>query len=155
MSCLTQVCEAEENEFVNDHWIEFNDRVIYVRETKDGAKLIATGRGFNADFDVARNKWICYNPIPNGFKSAYKKKFSENFNSEYRVHIDQVIPNTTIFTFAGTGGYLRDGKVHWECCYSHAPTFPQEFVEAIKNSFDIDIQGLPMSPAKRRRVSSD
>ena len=84
-----------------------------------------------------------------------KKKFSENFNSEYRVHIDQVIPNTTIFTFAGTGGYLRDGKVHWECRYSHAPTFPQEFVEAIKNSFDIDIQGLPMAPANRRRASSD
>lgn len=150
-----QVYEAEENEFVNDHWIKFNDRVIYVGETKEGTKLMATGRGFNADFDAARNKWICYNPIPSGFKSAYKKKFSENFDSEYRVRIDQVIPNTTVFTFADTGGYLRNGEVNWECRYSHATTFPQEFVEAIKNSFDIDIQGLPTTPAKRRRVSSD
>lgn len=155
MSYSMQVCEAEENDFINLRGVKFNDRIIFVKEAKDGAKLMATGRGFNADFDVARNKWICYNPIPNGFKSAYKKKFSENFNSEYRVHIDQVIPNTTIFTFAGTGGYLRNGEVHWECRYSNASTFPQEFVEAIKNSFNIDIQGLPMSPAKRRRVSSD
>lgn len=145
----------QESEFINSRGVEFNDRIIFVEETKEGVKLLATGRGFNADFDSVRNKWICYNPIPSGFKSAYKKKFFENFNSEYRVHIDQVIPNTVIFTFASTGGYLRDGEVHWECRYSHAPTFPQEFVEAIKNSFNIDIQGLPMSPAKRRRVSSD
>lgn len=154
MDCLMQVCEPEENELINLRGVEFNDRIIFVEETKEGVKLRATGRGFNADFDSVRNKWICYNPIPSGFKSAYKKKFFENFNSEYRVHIDQVIPNTVIFTFASTGGYLRDGEVRWECRYSHAPTFPQEFVEAIKNSFNIDIQGLPMSPAKRR-VSSD
>lgn len=155
MDCLMQVCEPEENELINSRGVKFNDRIIFIEETSEGVKIQATGRGFNADFDVERNKWICYNPIPGGFKSAYKKKFSEDFDSEYKVHIDQVIPNTVIFTFAGTGGYLRDGKIHWECNYSHASTFPQEFVEAIKNSFDIDIQGLPMTPAKRRRVSSE
>ena len=155
MNYSMQVCEPEENELINLRGVKFNDRIIFIEETSEGVKLQATGRGFNADFDIERNKWICYSPIPGGFKSAYKKKFSEDFDSEYRVRIDQVISNTTIFTFADTGGYLRNGEVHWECRYSNASTFPQEFVEAIKNSFNIDIQGLPMSPAKRRRVSSE
>lgn len=145
MDYLTQVCEPEESEFINLRGVKFKDRIIFIEETDKGVKLRATGREFNADFDVARNKWICYNPTPSGFKSAYKKKFSEDFDSEYKVHIDQVTPNTTIFTFADTGGYLRDGEIHWECRYSHASTFPQEFVEAIKNSFNINIQGLPMT----------
>ena len=148
-------CLMQESEFINSRGVKFNDRIIFIKETNEGVKLQATGRGFNADFDVERNKWIYYNPIPGEFKNAYKKKFSEDFDSEYKVHVDQVIPNTVIFTFADTGGYLRDGEIHWECRYSHASTFPQEFIEAIKNSFGLDISGLPITKVGRRRVSSD
>lgn len=47
------------------------DRVIVVEESE---------RGFKADYDHSRNKWICYTPIPSGFRSAYKEKFSESFD---------------------------------------------------------------------------
>ena len=137
------------------HCIEFNDRVIIVEEIKEGVKLKATGRGFKADYDPARNKWICYTPIPSGFKSAYKKEFSESFDSEYRVYIDELIPDTTTFTFAFKDGYLKDGQVYWEYPWNrNAATYPEEFIEAIKNSFGLDISGLPITKVKRR-VSSD
>ena len=152
-----QVCEPEENELINSRWVKFNDRIISIEETSEGVKLQATGRGFNADFNIERNKWICYAPIPSGFRSAYKEKFSEDFDSEYKVHIDQVIPNTVIFTFAGIGGYLKDGQVYWECPWNrNAATYPEEFIEAIKNSFGLNISGLPITKVgRRRRVSSD
>lgn len=145
----------EESEFIISHEIEFNDRVVSVEETKEGVKLRATGRGFKAVRDTTRNKWICYTPIPSGFKSAYKKKFLENFDSEYRVHIGEVTPDTTIFTFAFKEGYLRDNEIHWECPWArNAHTYPKEFIEAVKNSFNIDIHELPVKCVKRR-VSSD
>lgn len=77
-------------ELLTAHCIEFNDRVIVVEETERGVKLRAIGRGFKADYDYSRNKWICYTPIPSGFRSAYKEKFSERFDSEYRVYIDEL-----------------------------------------------------------------
>ena len=67
-------CLMQESEFINSRGVKFNDRIIFIEEIERGVKLMATGRGFNADFDVERNKWICYNPIPSGFKSAYKKE---------------------------------------------------------------------------------
>lgn len=150
MNCLMQ-----ESEFINSHGVEFNDRIIFVEETEKGVKLQATGRGFKAVRDTIRNKWICYTPIPSGFKSAYKKKFLENFDSEYRVHIGEVTPGTTIFTFAFKEGYLRDNQIHWKCPWSrNVSTYPEEFIEAVKNSFNLDIQGLPVKCVKRR-VSSD
>lgn len=146
---------SEMTEFVNARWVEFNDRVIVVEENEKGVKLRAIGRGFKADWDSVKNKWICYTPIPNGFRSAYKEKFSETFDSEYRVYIDELIPDATIFTFAFKDGYIKDGQVHWECPWNrNAPTFPKEFIEAIKNSFDLDISELPITKVKRR-VSSE
>lgn len=146
----------QESEFINVREVKFNDRLILVEETEKGVKLQATGRGFKAVRDTIRNKWICYTPIPSGFKSAYKKKFLETFDSEYRVHIDEVTSDTTIFTFAFKEGYLRDNQIHWECPWvRNTHTYPEEFIEAVKNSFNLDIQGLPATPAKRRRVSSD
>lgn len=137
------------------HCIEFNDRVIVVEETERGVKLRAIGRGFKADYDNSRNKWICYTSIPSGFRSAYKEKFSERFDSEYRVYIDELVPDTTIFTFAFKDGYLKDGQVYWECPWNrNAATYPEEFIEAIKNSFGLDISGLPITKVGRR-VSSD
>ena len=50
------------------HCIEFNDRVIVVEEIERGVKLRAIGRGFKADYDHSRNKWICYTPIPSGLE---------------------------------------------------------------------------------------
>lgn len=94
------------------HCIEFNDRVIVVEESERGVKLRAIGRGFKADYDNSSNKWICYTPIPSGFRSAYKEKFSERFDSEYRVYIDELVPDTTTFTFAFKDGYLKDGQVY-------------------------------------------
>lgn len=133
------------------HCIEFNDRVIVVEETERGVKLRATGRGFKADYDHSRNKWICYTPIPSGFRSAYKEKFSESFDSEYRVYIDELVPDATTFTFA-----FKDGQVYWECPWNrNAATYPEEFIEAIKNSFGLDISGLLITKVGRRRVSSD
>lgn len=138
------------------HCIEFNDRVIVVEETERGVKLRAIGRGFKADYDHSRNKWICYTPIPSGFRSAYKEKFSERFDSEYRVYIDELVPDATTFTFAFKDGYLEDDKVYWECPWNrNAATYPKEFIEAIKNSFGLDISGLPITKVGRRRVSSD
>ena len=138
------------------HCIEFNDRVIVVEETERGVKLRAIGRGFKADYDNSRNKWICYTPIPSGFRSAYKEKFSESFDSEYRVYIDELVLDATTFTFAFKDGYLEDGKVYWEYPWNrNAPTYPEEFIEAIKNSFGLDISGLPITKVGRRRVSSD
>ena len=148
-------CSMLESEFIISHEIEFNDRVVSVEETKEGVKLRATGRGFKAVKDATRDKWICYTPIPSGFKSAYKKKFLETFDSEYRVHIDEVTPDATIFTFAFKEGYLRDNQIHWECPWArNAPTYPEEFIEAIKNSFGLDISELPITKVGRR-VSSD
>lgn len=145
----------EMTEFVNARWVEFNDRVIVVEENEKGVKLRAIGRGFKADWDSVKNKWICYTLIPNGFRSAYKEKFSETFDSEYRVYIDELIPDATIFTFAFKDGYIKDGQVHWEFPWNrNAPTFPKEFIEAIKNSFDLDISELPITKVKRR-VSSE
>lgn len=156
MNHLTQVCEPEENELINLRGVEFNDRIIFVEETKERVKLRATGRGFNADFDSVRNKWICYTPIPSGFRSAYKEKFSEGFDSEYRVYIDELVTDTTTFTFAFKDGYLKDDQVYWECPWNrNAATYPEEFIEAIKNSFGLDISGLPITKVGRRRVSSD
>lgn len=150
MNCLMQ-----ESEFINVREVKFNDRLIFVEETEKGVKLQVTGRGFKAVRDTARNKWICYTPIPSGFKSAYKKKFLENFDSEYRVHIDEITPDATIFTFAFKEGYLRDNQIHWECPWArNVSTYPEGFIEAIKNSFNLDIQGLPVKYVKRR-VSSD
>lgn len=150
MNCLMQ-----ESEFINSRGFEFNDRIIFVEETKEGVKLLATGRGFKAIRDTIRNKWICYTPIPSGFKSAYKKKFLETFDSEYRVHIDEVTLDAIIFTFAFKEGYLRDNQIHWECPWArNAHTYPEEFIEAVKNSFNLDIQGLPVKCVKRK-VSSD
>lgn len=147
---------SEMSGLLNSHWIEFNDRVIVVEETKEGVKLKATGRGFKADYDHVRNKWICYTPIPSGFRSAYKEKFSERFDSEYRVYIDELVPDTTTFTFAFKDGYLKDGQVYWECPWNrNATTYPEEFIEAIKNSFGLDISGLPITKVGRRRVSSE
>lgn len=40
-------------------------------------------------------------------------------------------------------------------CTGNATTYPKEFIEAIKNSFDLDISGLPITKVGRRRVSSD
>lgn len=138
------------------HCIEFNDRVIVVEETERGVKLRAIGRGFKADYDNSRNKWICYTPIPSGFRSAYKEKFSERFDSEYRVYIDELVTDATTFTFAFKDGYLKDGQVYWECPWNrNAATYPEEFIEAIKNSFGLDISGLPITKVGRRRVSSD
>lgn len=144
-------------ELLTAHCIEFNDRVIVVEETERGVKLRAIGRGFKADYDHSRNKWICYTPIPSGFRSAYKEKFSESFDSEYGVYIDELIPHATIFTFAFKEGYLKGGQVHWECPWNrNVPTYPEEFIEAIKNSFGLDINGLPITKVgRRRRVSSD
>ena len=144
-------------ELLTAHCIEFNDRVIVVEEIEEGIKLKATGRGFKADYDHVRNKWICYTPIPDGFKSAYKKEFSERFDSEYRVYIDELVPDTAIFTFAFKDGYLEDGKVYWECPWNrNAATYPKEFIEAIKNSFSLDISGLPITKVgRRRKVSSE
>ena len=145
----------EESEFITSHEIELNDRVVSVEETKEGIKLRATGRGFKAVRDTTRNKWICYTPIPSGFRSAYKEKFSERFDSEYRVYIDELVPDATTFTFAFKDGYLEDGKVYWECPWNrNAPTYPEEFIEAIRNSFGLDISGLPITKV-RRRVSSE
>ena len=145
----------QESEFINVREVKFNDRLILVEEAEKGVKLQATGRGFKAVRDATRNKWICYTPIPSGFKSAYKKKFLENFDSEYRVHIDEVTPDITVFTFAFKEGYLRDNQIHWECPWArNAPTYPEEFIEAIKNSFNLDIQGLLVKCVKRR-VSSE
>lgn len=145
----------QESEFINVREVKFNDRLILVEEAEKGVKLQATGRGFKAVRDATRNKWICYTPIPSGFKSAYKKKFLENFDSEYRVHIDEVTPDITVFTFAFKEGYLRDNQIHWECHWArNAPTYPEEFIEAIKNSFNLDIQGLLVKCVKRR-VSSE
>lgn len=142
-------------ELLTAHCIEFNDRVIVVEESERGVKLRAIGRGFKAIRDTIRNKWICYTPIPSGFKSAYKKKFLETFDSEYRVHIDEVTPDATIFTFAFKEGYLKDNQIHWECPWSrNVSTHPEEFIEAVKNSFNFDIQGLPVKCVKRQ-VSSD
>ena len=144
-----------ESEFINVRGVEFNDRLILVKETEKGVKLQATGRGFKAVRDAIRNKWICYTPIPSGFKSAYKKKFLETFDSEYRVHIDEVTPDATIFTFAFKEGYLRDNQIHWECPWvRNTHTYQEEFIEAVKNSFNIDIHRLPMKCVKRK-VSSD
>lgn len=145
------------SDLLNSHWIEFNDRVITVEKTEEGIKLKATGRGFKADYDHARNKWICYTPIPDGFRSAYKEKFSERFDSEYRVYIDELVPDTTTtFIFAFKDGYLKDGQLYWKCPWNrNAATYPEEFIEAIKNSFDLDISGLPITKVGRRRVSSD
>lgn len=145
----------QESKFINVRGVKFNDRLILVEETEKGVKLQATGRGFKAVRDTTRNKWICYTPIQSGFKSAYKKKFLENFDSEYRVHIDEVTSDTTIFTFAFKEGYLRDNQIHWECPWArNAPTYPEEFIEAVKNSFNLDIQGLPVKCVKRK-ISSD
>ena len=145
----------QESEFINVRGVKFNDRLILVEETEKGVKLQATGRGFKAVRDTTRNKWICYTPIPSGFKSAYKKKFLENFDSEYRVYIDELVPDATTFTFAFKDGYLKDGQVYWECPWNrNAATYPEEFIEAIKNSFGLDISGLPITKVKRR-VSSD
>ena len=147
---------SEMMELLIAHCIEFNDRVITVEETEEGIKLKATGRGFKADYDHARNKWICYTPIPSGFRSAYKEKFSERFDSEYRVYIDELVPDTTTFTFAFKDGYLKDGQVYWECPWNiNVPTYPEEFIEAIKNSFGLDISRLPITKVGRRKVSSD
>lgn len=146
---------SEMSGLLNSHWIEFNDRVIVVEETKEGVKLKATGRGFKADYDHVRNKWICYTPIPSGFKSAYKKEFSESFDSEYRVYIDEIASHATTFTFAFKEGCLKGSLVYWECPWARsAPTYPEEFIEAIKNSFGLDISGLPIIKVGRR-VSSD
>ena len=146
-------CLMQESEFINVRGVEFNDRLILVKETEKGVKLQATGRGFKAVKDATRDKWICYAPIPSGFKSAYKKKFLETFDSEYRVHIDEITPDATIFTFKE--GYLRDNQIHWECPWvRNTHTYPEEFIEAVKNSFNLDIQGLPVKCVKRR-VSSD
>lgn len=146
---------SEMSGMLNSHWIEFNDRVITVEETKEGVKLKATRRGFKADYDHSRNKWICYTPIPSGFRSAYKEKFSERFDSEYRVYIDELVPDATTFTFSFKDGYLEDGKVYWECPWNrNAPTYPEEFIEAVRNSFGLDISGLPITKVKRR-VSSE
>lgn len=145
----------QESEFINVRGVKFNDRLILVEETEKGVKLQATGRGFKAVKDSIRNKWICYTPIPSGFKSAYKKKFLETFDSEYRVHIDEITPDATIFTFAFKEGYLRDNQIHWECPWvRNTHTYPEEFVEAVKNSFNLDIHDLPVKCVKRR-VSSD
>lgn len=150
MNCLMQ-----ESEFINVRGVKFNDILILVEENEKGVKLQATGKEFKAVRDSARNKWICYTPIPSGFKSAYKKKFLEAFDSEYRVHIDEITPDATIFTFAFKEGYLRDNQIHWECPWvRNAHTYPEEFIEAVKNSFNLDIQGLPVKGVKRR-VSSD
>jgi hypothetical protein len=75
-----------------------------------GVKLRAIGRGFKADYDHSRNKWICYTPIPSGFRSAYKEKFSESFDSEYRVYIDELVPDATTFIFAFKMVILKMGK---------------------------------------------
>ena len=148
-------CLMQESQFINVRRVKFNDRLILVEETEKGVKLQATGRGFKAVRDTTRNKWICYTPIPSGFKSAYKKKFLENFDSEYRVYIDELVPDATTFTFAFKDGYLKDGQVYWECPWNrNAATYPEEFIEAIKNSFGLDISGLPITKVKRR-VSSD
>lgn len=64
----------QESEFINVREVKFNDRLILIEETEKGVKLQATGRGFKAVRDATRNKWICYTPIPSGFKSAYKKE---------------------------------------------------------------------------------
>lgn len=41
-------------------------------------------------------------------------------------------------------------------CTGNAATYPEEFIEAIKNSFGLDISGLPITKVgRRRRVSSD
>lgn len=37
----------------------------------------------------------------------------------------------------------------------NASTYPEEFIEAIKNSFGLDINGLPITKVGGRRVSSD
>lgn len=145
----------QESEFINVRGVKFNDILILVEENEKGVKLQATGRGFKAVKDATRDKWICYTPIPSGFKSAYKKKFLETFNSEYRVHIDEVTPDATVFTFAFKEGYLRDNQIYWECPWArNAHTYPEEFIEAVKNSFNLDTQGLPVKCVKRK-VSSD
>lgn len=147
---------SEMTELLTAHCIEFNDRVIVVEEAERGVKLRAIGRGFKADYDHSRNKWICYTPILSGFRSAYKEKFSERFDSEYRVYIDELVPDTTTFTFDFKDGYLKDGQVYWECPWNrNATTYPEEFIEAIKNSFGLDISGLPITKVGRRRISSD
>lgn len=147
---------SEMMELLTAHCIEFNDRVIVVEETEKGVKLRAIGRGFKADYEHSRNKWICYTPIPSGFRSVYKKKFSESFNSEYFIYIDEIASHATIFTFAFKEGYLKDSQVYWECPWNrNASTYPEEFIEAIKNSFGLDISELPITKVGRRRVSSD
>ena len=46
--------------------------------------------------------------------------------------------------------------MYWECPWNrNAATYPEEFIEAIKSSFGLNISGLPITKVGRRRVSSD